>query len=183
MNEQTTDGPFAIDVPTQAVRIDCYVRSKQSPALLKQTESVCNRLERLEAAGVVDDFEVKQWPPAQQLPRENESTETTRKAIFDDFEAWAHENGYSLRPAFQRKTIAPSPLGFDEPREHIRVPQVTLALSQPTTEQLSGVLPCQDLAEETGNQVYTVTQWLDAVEGFLNSIPEWNREDSLQSVH
>ena len=183
MIEQHSTEPFAIEVPTQAIRIDCYVRPKQSPALLKQTESVCNRLERLDAAGILEDFEVKQWPPAQQLPGETESAGTTRSAIIEDFEDWARENGFSLQPAFERTTVSPSPFGFDQAREHIRVPQIALALSEPATDELYGVLPCREEPGETQSQVYTVTQWLDALEAFLDSMPEWNSEESLQSVH
>lgn len=163
--------PFDSDPHLDSIWIDCYVRADPSPVLHRQIEHIRDRLRRLQETPVVADFQVKQWPPRQEIAVDTAPTETTRDEIVASFEAWAEKNGYALTPAFQRLTIPAEPGGSDGsgPRERLRVPQIALALydDELGTGYLEAVVPYTDTTDDA--KTYTVPRWLTEVEELARS--------------
>lgn len=114
--------------------------------------TVINRLGRLRATGVIDEFEVRTWPDEVVLSAETEAGEAVE--TFEQFEAWADDRGLSVRPAFDVKTVS-SIVG--RTRELLTLPMMSLAVS--VDGDLVGVFPCSD-----GERTWTIGDCLDAYE-------------------
>lgn len=145
--------------PREDLRVECYVRSNVSAASVRQIEAIVERIQELEEADFVADYDVVQWPPEHRTPAQSDAVEETRGEIVAEFEHWADRNGCSLEPAFRRREVPSSLVGPDEPREDVRVPLVALVLHDGRTDELRGVVPYTD--EE---RTYTVDDWLTAAE-------------------
>jgi hypothetical protein len=162
-----TATPQTFGVGTQGdYRIECYVRTNVSAASERQVEAILERLSELKAQGMLTDYDVVHWPPAQRAPEGADTEEQTRSDLVATFEEWADAHGYTLRPAFQRRTVHSSLLGTEEPRETVRVPIVSLAVYEETVEeQLHGVVPYTDPDTAGQDKTFTVNDWLAAIEG------------------
>jgi hypothetical protein len=149
-----------------SLSIDCYIRSNLSRVSERQVEVLLERLRELQEEGLVVDYETRQWPPKRHSVVEPQAAETTRSELFAKLESWADQRGYSLAPAFERRQIHSSLLGEEEPQEEIRVPIVTLVLSDEATEAtpLSGVVPYTTDPDSAERRTYTVDTWLQALE-------------------
>ena len=149
-----------------SLRIDCYIRSNISRVSDRQVEAILERLRSLSEAGLVADYQTRQWPPKRHAVVESQAAETTRGELLAKFEGWADQRGYSLKPAFQRRMVPGSLVGADEPREEVRVPIVTLALYDESTETepLTGVVPYTDEGDADERRTYTIDAWLSALE-------------------
>jgi len=108
-------------------------------------------LSRLRSAGVLAEFAVELWPDevAVEGPGETAILETV-----DRFEAWATDNGFTLRPPFETRT-ASSLVGESE--EVLVTPMLLAAVYE--GDDLAGVYPCTD-----GDDTWTVEQFLDALD-------------------
>jgi hypothetical protein len=113
---------------------------------------VINRLGRLRATGVIDEFEVRTWPDEVVLSTEADAGEAVE--TFEQFEAWAADRGLSVRPAFDVKTVS-SLVGRE--RELLTLPMMSLAVS--VDGDLVGVFPCRD-----DERTWTIGDCLDAYE-------------------
>lgn len=143
------------------IQIDCYVRPNVSRVSVRQIEAIESRLEELAETPVVEDYQIRQWPPQRQLPVEED---TTREELVTEFEHWADRNDYSLEPAFRRRMVPSALVDDDETGEEIRVPIVTLAAYEADRESLRGVVPCTVNPDTNDAQTHTVDDWLTAVE-------------------
>jgi DNA-binding Lrp family transcriptional regulator len=114
--------------------------------------TVINRLGRLRATGVIDEFEVRTWPDEVVLSAETDGGEAVE--TFEQFERWADDRGLSVRPAFDVKTVS-SIVG--RTRELLTLPMMSLAVS--IDGDLVGVFPCSD-----GERTWTIVDCLDAYE-------------------
>ncbi|MFB6179503.1 MAG: HTH domain-containing protein [Halorientalis sp.] len=81
------------------IRATLYLRdSVPMPAMIEQ-QRVLGRLRTLTTAGVLDEFEVEEWPTRVTM----ETTETAPAlALYDGFVNWAHDHGATINPAFGR---------------------------------------------------------------------------------
>lgn len=148
------------------LRIECYIRSNISRVSDRQVEAILDRLRSLSEAGLVADYQTRQWPPKRHAVVESQAAETTRGELLAKFEGWADQRGYSLKPAFQRRTVPSSLVGEGEDREQVRVPIVTLALYDESieTEPLTGVVPYTGEGDADERQTYTIDAWLSTLE-------------------
>ena len=86
--------------------------------------TVINRLGRLRAAGVIEEFEVQTWPD--EVVLSDGATTDDAVQTFERFERWADERGVSVRPAFDVRTLS-SLVGRS--REVLTLPMMSLAVS------------------------------------------------------
>jgi len=157
----------AADIPaletdlTEAVRVDCYVRSNVPTAVSERLTALLERVRTLEETGTLADVQVSQWPAERAI---GDTDQPTREELVAEFDEWATEHGYSLEPGFCRQQIDLSPLGIDDPSETIRVPLVALVFYDDADESMQGIVPCTNSDHGDGKRTYTVHEWLTAVE-------------------
>ena len=108
--------------------------------------SVIDRLGRLQSEGIIEEFEVQTWPEEVVLDDGDEPIPRLVKHL----EEWASEQGVSLRPPFERRTVSPL---IGESREVLTLPMLTLVVY---ADGLAGVYPCSD-----GDRTVTVEAFLD----------------------
>lgn len=109
-----------------------------------------DRLGRLRGEGVIADFEIETWPNKVVLDEENQRIAD----LVDRLESWADEQGMSLRPPFETRTVSPL---VGRSREVLTLPVMLLQVHD--GDGLVGVYPCSD-----GDRTWTVTEYLDAVD-------------------
>ena len=116
-------------------------------------QSVLNRVRALERDAVLDEATVaEEW---QRIRTLDEDRRDGAVETYHEFDEWAERNGFSLGPAFERRTRAY--LGLDRVDDVVVFPVVSLALYE--GERLRAVFPCSD-----GADTYTVGACLDAFE-------------------
>ena len=119
-------------------------------------QSVVARLQELDEGDDISDFDVEIWGKRLNLAADDWShraTDTAREK-YRLFREWANEHGYSLEPAFTKRTMRIEP-GAD-PKEVVDLPIMCLAVY---VDDLRTVLPCAD-----GDDIYIVGDGLDALE-------------------
>jgi hypothetical protein len=156
-----------------SLQIECYIRSNVSRISERQIESLLERLRTLEKTGLVADYRTAQWPPKQHAAVESRASDATRSERFAKFESWADQRGYSLAPAFERRTVHSSLLDTEDAHEEIRVPIVTLALYDDSTETtpLTGVVPYTVNPGTDEKRTYTISDWLRTLEDRATTTP------------
>ncbi|MFB6307720.1 MAG: HTH domain-containing protein [Haloarculaceae archaeon] len=138
--------------PTQR-RAELYLRGDTYGTFGTQ-QSVLNRVNRLEGEGVLDEATVAgEWQRIRTLA---EDCRDGAVETYEEFADWARRNGYSLEPAFERRTR--SYVGLDRVDDVVVFPVVSLAMYE--ADQLQAVFPCTD---EDGES-YTVQDCLEAFE-------------------
>lgn len=143
-------------------RVDLWVRR---PVCGPRT-TVIDRLSRLSASGVLEEFSVTTWPEEIALTgpkRQGELLET-----IEQFESWAADRGLSLRPPFETRTA--SLLVGDS--EDVLVTPMLLAAAYEDGE-LVGIYPCSD-----GSKTWTIPEFLDKLEGGAEESPAQLTEES-----
>lgn len=120
------------------------------PPVAGPVTTVIDRLGRLRAEGTVEGFDIQCWPDEVSLSGD---THPEVVATFERYEAWADEQGVSLRPAFDVRSVSPL---VGERRELLRLPTACLAVHE--DGDLVGVFPCTD-----GDDTWTVADCLEAV--------------------
>jgi hypothetical protein len=131
---------------------------------------VVDRLDRLDAAGVVGTATVAGAWPRFHTPSDARHGPTTR--VYDAFTTWAEANGLSLEPGFQRRTRGF--LGTEGLEDVVVFPVVALTVGD--TRRLCAVFPCTD-----GSRTYTVD---DALSAFERGDADWfARFESVRTEH
>lgn len=79
--------------------VKLYLRDSVPAVARDEQQKAVGRLQALEAAGIIDSFTVENWPS-----RVTNGTPDTVPALatYEGFDAWAHQHGASMRPAFDR---------------------------------------------------------------------------------
>lgn len=137
-------------------RIELFVRACTSTVAHERLVAVIDRLNQLSDDGFITNYRLRQWPPQGGVSecRTSSALSTSRQRIVAEFEAWAEEQGYTLKPAFGRRSGAT--LGSAEDAgERYTVPLLTLAFYE--GETLTGVIPSAD-----EHSTYTVADFLSA---------------------
>lgn len=144
------DGPVVTIDRKGTYRVDCYVRGTVPAPTRGRISAVTSRLRRLEAADVVAECRVQQWPPERHIVDASEGAEPPRRTLVAAFERWADEHGHSLEPAFRRRELPAWPLDHEdgETGERVRVPVVALALSETEVEAESKTTTADGTASE-----------------------------------
>jgi hypothetical protein len=134
------------------LRAELYLRGDTYGTFNAQ-QQVLNRVKRLEANGMISESIVgSEW---ERIRTRSEDTRSDALKLYDEFSDWADRNGFSLEPAFERRTR--SYMGLDRVDEVVVFPVITLAIYDEA--DLEAVFPCTD--EERN---YTVGDALDAFE-------------------
>lgn len=140
------------------LRVELCVRSLAPAGAHGNQNAVIERLERLEAAGVVEAFDIRIWGKQVAPSTAAARTETGRAALdrYEQFKEWAEHNDRSLGSFFD---VHPVELGMTgEQYTAVMFPVVTMA--EYRDGDLVHVAPCTD-----GDTVYTVGDRLDTIEG------------------
>jgi len=141
----------------EPVRLELYVRSLLARQANSQQDEVIERLNALEAEGLVDEYQLVVW--GRQAPASPAQARTdagvftlNRVAVFSE---WAAANGLSVDEHFERRNVESSMVG--ESYQAVRFPIMTLA--EYHGQDLAFVAPATE-AETT----YSVQDRLDAIE-------------------
>lgn len=141
-----------------ARRAELYLRGDTYGTFDAQ-QAVLNRVRALEAGDVIDEATVAdEW---QRIRTLGEDRRSGALATYREFAEWAERNGYSLSPAFERRTRAY--VGLDRVDDVVVFPVVSLAVYE--GQRLRAVFPCSD-----GEETYAVRDCLDA---FERGDPDW----------
>lgn len=154
---------------TETVRIDVFLQSDVSAAVVESLRETVARARRLEDRDAVTDVDVETWtsvvPVLEKLGDSGPSVSLT----VDAFRRWADREGYALRSFERRETT--SMIGR-RPVVRIRVPTVCVAVYE--AGDLQCVAPCSD-----GDRTYTVAECLTALENGATE-PFATRDESVR---
>lgn len=148
MTDRTTNPDRTTET---GLRAELYLREDAYRGL--GVQQIVDRSNRLEANGILGESMVAgTWHRCHTRAEEwrSEAMDT-----YEEFEAWAETNGFSLEPGFQQR--ARSFIGMDDVEDVVVFPVVALALYD--ADDLRAVFPCTD--EE---RTYTVESALAAFE-------------------
>jgi hypothetical protein len=152
MSQETHGTPTEGSVPEDAsesegVRMVLWTRR---PVCGPRTE-VIDRLSSLEADGTIADFSVETWPDEVAISEHTEHARVVEQ--YKEFELWAEDNGVTVSPPFEHRTISPL---VGKTREVLTVPMLCLAVYD---SELRGVYPCS-----ADGRTCSVSDYLDAYE-------------------
>lgn len=134
------------------LRAELYLRGDTYGTFDAQ-QQVLNRVKRLEANGMFSESIVAgEW---QRIRTRAEDARDAALTVHGEFEDWAERNGFSLEPAFERRTQ--SYVGLNRVDEVVVFPVIALAIYE--GDRIAGVFPCTD-----EDRAYTVGDALDAFE-------------------
>lgn len=137
---------------TSPLRAELYLRG-DTYGIFDVQRKVSNRVKRLEANGMFGRSIVAgNW---QHIRARTEDTRSGALETYEEFQTWAKHNGYSLEPAFERRTR--THMGTDRTDEVVEFPAIALAIYD--EQDLKAVFPCTN-----GEHTYTVGDALDAFE-------------------
>ncbi|MFC7195617.1 HTH domain-containing protein [Halosimplex aquaticum] len=122
---------------TTDYRVELYLRGDTYGSYDRQ-QRVLERVEDLEAEGVVADTEVDASWQRIRTPEQDSRDEAVR--TYEELREWATENGYRLEPAFQRRQR--SYIGTDVVHDVVVFPMASLAVY--AGSDLQAVFPCAD---------------------------------------
>lgn len=136
-------------------RLTLYVRSLSPPGCLLKQSSVIDRLEKLESAGVIDEYSVEIWG-TQLVESEADRTEVGRRIReqLDQFRAWAQERA-STELCFHRETVH-SEIADET---YTRTVFPTMILAEYVEDRLQFVSPCIE-----GEDAVRVTDRIETLE-------------------
>ncbi len=134
------------------LRVDVYVRAR--PADRTQCDAVVETLRTCHESGRIADLNVDCWPKDVSLA--NELLEDPAVAIVDEFERWAAENGVSLEPAFDVRSVHSSITG--EKDRVLSLPSICIACYN--GDELVAVFPCSN-----DDRTITVPDAIEALAG------------------
>lgn len=161
---ETSSHPICTD-PAESLAVTMYVRPTISAACRRQVEAVRTRLDSLAETSLLERVSRRDWPPQNRADDTSAESTPTREALVSEFERWAEDNGYSLRPAVRRNHVQPSMLGPEQSQAEICVPILLLAFyDSETADTLRGVVPYTiDYGTEQAT-ICTVCDWLQVAE-------------------
>lgn len=142
--------------PGTATRLKLYVRGS-APGADDRLDATIDRLERLDAARMIDEIAVHTWDRRVRSDV-SDGSPRVRSYVSDrvaEFEAWADRNGMTLRPSLDHRLLASAFTG--DAQEVIVLPVMCLAVYADGV--LCMVAPCSD-----GDTAYTVDDCLSILE-------------------
>lgn len=169
--------PDTSEQPGQHVRVELRLRERTPACVTEPLEDFRDRVGRLERSGVVDDCRIETWACETWTgERPNgESAGSATAATVADFRAWARRNGYTLRPAFDRRER--TTLISERSRTELVVPLACLAVYE--GEELACVAPCSTAGDGDRADTCTVGDCLDALEaGVTEPLADRDRDRS-----
>ena len=125
-----------VDAPSRSTdyRVELYLR-KDTYGTYDAQQRVTDRLDELEADGVLDAIGCDQWQGIQTMEYEHRSGAL---ATYEEFQDWARHNDARLEPAFDQRIQ--SKLDRTETVEVVVFPVISLAIYG--GERLLAVFPC-----------------------------------------
>lgn len=149
------------------LRAELYLRGDTYGTFDAQ-QQVLNRVKRLEANGTFSESIVAgEW---QRIRTRAEDARDEALTVHDEFRTWAERNGFSLAPAFERRTR--SYMGLNRVDEVVVFPVIALAIYE--DDRIQGVFPCTD-----EDRAYTVG---DALDAFDRGDADWLRSFDTVTV-
>jgi hypothetical protein len=138
------------------VRVELHVRSLAPRAGGHRQERVIDRLDRLEAAGHIDEVTVDVWGRQVSLSSAAARTDAGRYVLdrVASVREWADETGRSVASFFETRRVESEIT--DE--EYVALVLPTLTLAEYRDGDLAHVAPCSD-----GGEVTTVSDRLDVL--------------------
>ncbi|SIR84323.1 HTH domain-containing protein [Natronorubrum thiooxidans] len=133
-------------MPEPTTTVVCHVRA---PLLLEPVDRQVETLRACESEGAIDDLLLRSWPKEIALTDTSPYQEALES--FERFEAWADEQGVSIRPPFKKRTSTSQLSG--ETRELLVMPLVCLEVY--ADDELVGVFPHTD---EDLEETYTTDE-------------------------
>ncbi|MFC4246716.1 HTH domain-containing protein [Natribaculum luteum] len=140
--------------PSRSRRVELRVRERIPASVADVVDDVVDRLGRLEADGEIAELQVSTWSRRCGTDAVA-SVDTSVAAAVAEFRSWADRNGYTLRPAFDRRDV--SSMVARTSRSELVVPMICLAVYE--DDDLQCVAPCSD-----GDDVFTAADCLAALE-------------------
>ena len=159
---------------TGSIRVDVLLRACAPSDVVEPLRETVTRARRLETAEIDADVRVRTWAPVRPALEALGDSRSFVSETVDAFRSWAEREGYSLRPAFERRKTG-SMLGHRATAE-IRVPTVCVAVY--ADDDLECVAPCSD-----GDRTYTVADCLARLEdGLTEPFPGPDERSSGRST-
>lgn len=142
-------------------RVELYVRSLSYPNTFRQGGCVIDRLEGLEAADVISEFDVTVWGRELELSGTTAGTETGRRLLdrFETFRRWAERESSTDDSLFEVRRVESRITGD----EYTAVVLPVTVLAEFVDDDLAHVAPCSE-----DREVCTVDDRLDALEAGLD---------------
>lgn len=139
------------------VRAVVRVRTLGPNGLNPPQIEVIDRLQTLADGGPIDELDIDVWGPSMGSTHDNRDPAGTRERVAE-FEQWATEQGYTLRPAFDWRSGEPVD-NEESQRREIVTPLITLAVYTESEDDLQAVYPHVD-----GEDVRTIHDGVDTLE-------------------
>jgi hypothetical protein len=140
-----------------AVRTVVRVRTLGPSGLNPPQTEVIDRLQALTEDGPIAELDVNVWGASMGMTQDGWDPVDTREQMAE-FEQWATEQGYTLRPAFDWRAGESEGDGEAQRRE-IVTPLITLAIYSDDEETLQAVYPHVD-----GEEVRTIHDGVETLE-------------------
>lgn len=148
MSQNTHESPAEVsEGAAEEVRMVLWTRR---PVCGPRAE-VIDRLSALKSAGTIAEFTVETWPDEVVMSEHTEHQRVVEQ--YKEFLLWAEDNGVSVSPPFERRTVSPL---VGDARDVLTVPMMCLAVYE---SDLCGVYPCS-----VGDRTWRVADYLDAFE-------------------
>ncbi|WP_436343646.1 HTH domain-containing protein [Natronorubrum sp. FCH18a] len=128
------------------VTVVCHVRA---PLLLEPVDRQIETLQACDSEGTIDDLLLRSWP--KEIALTDNSPYQEALDSFERFEAWAADQGVSIRPPFQERTKTSQVTG--ETTDLLVTPLLCLELY--ADDELVGVFPHTDEGTE---ETYTTDE-------------------------
>lgn len=156
------------------LRVELCVRSLCPTGSHRTQNAIIERLEQLEAGGILEAFDVRVWGKQVAPSTAAARTETGRRAIdrYERFREWAEEHDRSLTSFFDVRPVESRMTGD----RYTAVTFPVVALAEYRDGELLHVAPCSD-----GETIYTVDDRLDVLEGDLPPVGVGEVEEREQS--
>ncbi|MDL5363096.1 HTH domain-containing protein [Halalkalicoccus sp. NIPERK01] len=158
---------------TDSVRAVVRVRTLGPAGLNPPQIEVINRLQMLADEGPVDELDVDVWGPSMGTTQDRRNPTETRERVAE-FEHWATEQGYTLRPAFQWQS-SESAGDTGSQKQEIVTPLITLAIYTENEGALQVVYPHVD-----GEDVCTIHDGVEALESMADNTDRSGDEQRKQ---
>jgi len=148
---------MSADTTTDPIRLELYVRTLSPPGARARQEETIERLQRLDADGVVDDVNVHVW--GKQIDPTTAAADTEQGQFvlnrIAEFQQWALANNTTLDSFYQTRQQSSSITG----EEHTTIVLPKMGLAEYHGSELAQVAPIDE-----GDDTYTVGDHLDDLE-------------------
>lgn len=156
-----------------AVRAVVRVRTMGPSGLNPPQTEVIGRLQMLADEDSIADLDIDVWGASMGITHDGWDPASTRERVAE-FEQWATEQGYTLRPAFDWRS-GDSEADGESQRREIVTPLVTLAIYSHSEETLQAVYPHVD-----GEDVYTIHDGIETLESMVGDAEQSADEEREQ---